>query len=121
MLRSDFFANATVGLRDSRKIVVTFFLLRLHALSCYDLHRLTPLLSFANVTFVLLLHIIGSMTCVFRCYNWTSSLVILSEDSFDQSCFSADLPAAAASPCVATVHYHAIAAVLLSNNVGIRL
>ena len=57
-LRTEFIADVTIGLRDSRKLVVTFCLLRLRALPCYDLHRSTSLLSFADVTVGLLFYLI---------------------------------------------------------------
>ena len=57
-LRPYFVANVMTGLCDSLKIVVTFFLLRLHTLHCYDLHRSTSLLSFSDVTVRLLLYLI---------------------------------------------------------------
>ena len=57
-LRTEFIADVTIGLRDSRKLVVTFCLLRLRALPCYDLHRSTSLLTFADVTVGLLFYLI---------------------------------------------------------------
>ena len=61
------------------------------------------------------------MTSFFRRYNQTSLLVILLEESFDQSCSSTDFPAAVASLHFATVHCHAITIGLLSNNIGSTL
>ena len=57
-LQSDFVADVTIVLRGSRKLVVTFCLLRLRALYFYDLHRSPSLLSFADVTVGLLLYLI---------------------------------------------------------------
>ena len=57
-LQSDFVANDTIGLRGSKKLVVAFLFLRLFALSCYELHRSTSLMSFTDVTVGLLLYII---------------------------------------------------------------
>ena len=57
-LQPDFVSDVTIGLRDSVKLVVTFGILRIFYLPCYDLHRLTYLLSFADVTVRLLLYII---------------------------------------------------------------
>ena len=57
-LRTEFIADVTIGLRDSRKLVVMFCLHRLRDLPCYDLHRSTSLLSFADVTVGLLFYLI---------------------------------------------------------------
>ena len=86
----------------------------------YDLHGSTSLLSFSDVTVGLLLYLILQWL-VFRRCDRTSSSVILLEDPFDRSYSSTDLRAAAASLCVATVHYRAIAIGLLLNNVGSTL
>ena len=75
---------------------------------------------FSDVTVGLLLYLILQWLVCQR-YDRTSLLFILLEDPFDQSCSSTDLPAAATSPCVATVHFRAIATGLLSNNVGSML
>ena len=56
------------------------------------------------------------MTYVCRRYDRTSLLIIFLEDSFDQSCYSTDLPAAATSPCVVTVHFRAIVTGIKLNN-----
>ena len=57
-LRPDFVADVKIGLRDSRKLVVTFCLLCIFAFPCYDLHRSTSLPYFADVTVGLILYII---------------------------------------------------------------
>ena len=57
----------------------------------------------------------------FQRYDRTSLLVILLEESFDQSCSLTDLPAAAASPCVTIFRCRAISKGLLLNNVGSTL
>ena len=72
-LQSDFVADVTIVLRGSRKLVVTFCLLRLRALPCYDLHRSTSLLSFADVTVGLLFYLILEWL-VCRRYDRASSL-----------------------------------------------
>ena len=57
-LRTEFFADITIGLCDSRNIVVMFCLHRLRDFPCYDLHRSTYLLSFSEFTVGLLLYLI---------------------------------------------------------------
>ena len=51
-------------------------------------------------------------------YDRTFLVVILLRDLFDQQSFSTNIPAAAASMCVATVHCRRITKGLLSKNVG---
>ena len=57
-LRTEFVADVTIGLRDSRKLVVMFCLHRFCDLPFYDLHRSTSLLTFADVKVGLLFYII---------------------------------------------------------------
>ena len=110
-LRSDFV--------NLQKLVVTFCLLLLLLLCtwpCYNLHRLISLLSLFVLSTLrsdLYCILFYTTNCVCRRYDRISLLIILLEDSFDRSCSSTNLSAAAYFPCVATVHCPAIATGLL--------
>ena len=83
-VQPDCVADITIGLRDSQKLVVKFFLLRLCASPSYDLHRYTSLLSFGDVTVRILLFLIlqwsvfSNVTIGLPCwsYSWKNNLII---------------------------------------------